>query len=60
MDDSNKLNFKTLNSDIRLYNPLFTVLLAIQLTARGGGPKIWGPRAAALVALCPVPALLMA
>jgi hypothetical protein len=42
---------------MRLFNSTSVILLATQLTARDGGPRIWGARAAALVALCPEPTL---
>jgi hypothetical protein len=44
-----KVNFKTLNSDIRLFNSTLAIMLTVF--------KIWRSRAAALVALCPEPAL---
>jgi hypothetical protein len=54
MGGSSKLNLKTLNSDIRLYNSILTIMFDMQLTVVSGASGIWGPRAAAApVALCP-------
>jgi hypothetical protein len=59
MCGSVKLYFKTLNLEIRLFNLTLVIMLAIQLTVRDRGPRIWGHGAAARVALCLEPALLI-
>jgi hypothetical protein len=55
MCDSVKFNFKTLNLEIRLFNSTLAIILTVQLTR---APRIWGPQAAAWVALCPESALV--
>jgi hypothetical protein len=55
MCGSIKLNFETLNLEIKLFNSTLPIILAIQLTRP---PKIWRHGAAARVALCPEPTLL--
>jgi hypothetical protein len=47
MGGSSKVNFKSLNSEIRLYNPILTIMFDMQLTREGGASRIWGPRATA-------------
>jgi hypothetical protein len=57
MGGSSELSFKTLNSKIRLYDTILTIMFDMRLIAEGGASGIGESRAVALVALCLEPVL---